>query len=247
VGNLLPDSLDFWDAAPGSPPAQISFSAGETSPSTASIWRLSFTGDLQEADQRLDRAAELLAESDLALDRIPAGIERMVQIARPAGGGIEFGVPDEGLLAPSEANLMAEIAWLNTGMGALSFEVEAGTAEDRLNTFENFKDSLNQLIHQITNFAWVETTLNGRMLARTAVSWTGDANTIWLQAGNPEEFNLHLRALSLALVSRVLIAAPGGAALALPLAWKFVRQTLDEIQSVRDLSNSQEKDTWQTS
>ena len=266
MGNLLPDTLDFWDSAPGSTPAQLSFGPVGSSPGTAPVWRLSFSGDLQEANRRLDQAEALLVESDRVLDRIPESAERMVGAARPAaGGGLEFGIVSGEPLTPAESGLMAEIAWLNSGATRLSFEIEAGTAEERLNIFENFKNSLNQLLQQITNFAWVETNLSRRILARTAVSWTGDTNTIWLQAGSPEEFDLHLRALSLALASRklllrmliisgktaarlsVLIAAPGGAALALPLAWKFVRQTLDEIQSVRELSNLQEKDLWQTS
>jgi hypothetical protein len=79
------------------------------------------------------------------------------------------------------------------------------------------------------------------------VDWTGDMNTAWKPAISPEERILHQRSLALALKSRIallriimttaqgaakiaaLIAAPGGALLALPAAWKYVQQLLSAV------------------
>lgn len=96
-------------------------------------------------------------------------------------------------------------------------------------------------------------------MARTSVNWTGDAKTVWGAPVTLAESDLHRCSLRLAVVSRaslmrmlvvvtqgaakisVLIATPGGAVLALPAAWKYVKRLLREIETYRS-STSQIKE-----
>ncbi len=107
---------------------------------------------------------------------------------------------------------------------------------------------VEQVRRFVGHYAWVETRTQGQLLGQTAVSWTGDANTVWQEGLDPAQMALHQRTLTLALASRdtvirtfilvasgaarlsVLLATPGGAILALRAAWKFVKQVQAELE-----------------
>jgi hypothetical protein len=92
------------------------------------------------------------------------------------------------------------------------------------------------------------------LLARTAVGWSGDSDTIWASGINPQQSELHRRALNTAVRSKllrvrifstvgsgaaklaVLFTTPAGAVLALPAAWKFVTEILQQIKDYQKLS-----------
>jgi hypothetical protein len=115
---------------------------------------------------------------------------------------------------------------------------------------------MNRLLRLVTHFAWVETEIEGQLLGRSVVSWSGDLDTNWASSAAAEVYQLHQRSLNQALVTRnialhavtittqsavklaVLLAAPGGALLALPVAWKFVKSILADIQKYKDLTRA---------
>jgi hypothetical protein len=96
----------------------------------------------------------------------------------------------------------------------------------------------------------VETRAEGRLLARTIVGWGGDAGTAWAVPFDPAAATLHGRTLALALAARATLLrrlalaargaatlgallAPGGALLALPAAWRFIGEVVDEVAAAR--------------
>jgi hypothetical protein len=119
---------------------------------------------------------------------------------------------------------------------------------------ERFQKNTRGVLEGVQHLASVETRMEGGLLARTLVDWTGDQVTAWESALTPEQHSLHERSLAIALRSRfamikmvsiaaqgaakiaTLIAAPGGALLALPVAWKYLEKILSltaETQSTR--------------
>ena len=105
---------------------------------------------------------------------------------------------------------------------------------------------LEQVVRFVACYAFVETRVEEQLLGRTAVSWMGDVNTVWMGGLTSEEVLLHQRALALAIGSRdallqtvlmaaqlavklsVLLSTPGGVLLALPAVWRFIHQVLAE-------------------
>jgi hypothetical protein len=110
---------------------------------------------------------------------------------------------------------------------------------------------MDDLLRLVTHFAWVETQQDNLLIGRTVVGWSGDLDTLWLPGLAPERRDLHRRSLHQALGSRnillhatvvtvrsaaklaVLLATPGGAVLAIPVAWKFVKEIMADIEKYK--------------
>jgi hypothetical protein len=134
---------------------------------------------------------------------------------------------------------------------AVSYALLAGSPESR--SLNELRDWLEGLTRLVTCLAWVETTLEGRPLGRTVVSWSGDMKTTWAPGLPPAQVDLHSRSLKAALVSRLalvriasltmqtamraaaLAALPAGALWALPGAWKAVAQLIGELQQYKTI------------
>jgi hypothetical protein len=103
----------------------------------------------------------------------------------------------------------------------------------------------------VTHFAWVETRQGDLLIGRSVVGWSGDLDTLWRPGLTTEQRELHRRSLHQALASRnillhavvvtvrsaaklaVLLTTPGGALLALPVAWKFVKEIMADIEKYK--------------
>jgi hypothetical protein len=106
---------------------------------------------------------------------------------------------------------------------------------------DGLMDSVNR---QLLHFAWVDTTLDGLLVARTTVDWGGDLTTLWNPGLLPEQSTAHCRSLSLALASRaanlrtiltvskiagkiaLAVATPLGPLQAMSLGWQFVQEVV---------------------
>jgi hypothetical protein len=113
---------------------------------------------------------------------------------------------------------------------------------------QQFQASVERLLQFVVHNAWVETHVQECLVARTAVGWTGDLQTVWYEQVSAAHAAFHQRALALALASRetllrtvalaargaltlsILLGTPGGAVLALPVAWRFINQVLAELE-----------------
>jgi hypothetical protein len=243
-----------WQPAP---PAPVSFAAGATpAQDDHPTWRVNLPGDEQEAQRALLEAELQVAAAEAALDQVPARLEA-VSSAQARGPGVSFdaasfsvepGSPEADMLV-----LLGHVQAVEEGQ-AVSFgvgDVAARAWEEARTQFDAF---VQQLQREVLNFAWVETNVQARILARTSVGWSGDNNTIWLQQLDQAERDMHRRALQVAVKSRALrirmfatvtggaaklsflLATPAGAVMALPAAWRYVTEILEQVKTYQTLS-----------
>jgi hypothetical protein len=120
--------------------------------------------------------------------------------------------------------------------GGLDAAVGAGDYRQQATAF------IAQLQQAISAYMFVETTIDDRLLARTAVGWTGDYTTTWSTTPPPtrDHMQVHLRTVQLATSSRdalvlivqetirllFLVSTPAGALLAIPAAWQLINRIL---------------------
>lgn len=211
IGVALPDGEDplgLWDVT-APPPALESTSFSAQVASEPPTWRVTLPGDASAATAwlRQHHHALALAQGDLA--------QAESELRRFDLAGVAF---------------------------------SAAETEDEAATRRQFEGFVAQMQRMIAQYAYVETVF-GVAVARSSVSWTGNFTTRWAVASPPAHIALHRQAVQTALGSRmalVRLAAivvggavgltvkttiPGGSLLAIPAAWKFVRNVLEELRA----------------
>ena len=266
----LPGILGNWQlaftpaAAPASQESQVPISASApqgmafglaaASPPGVPVWRFDLPADQQAAATRLDQAERQLQASQAILESTPQRAAALVgRLQAESRAEVSFRAAYQPLAQP-EAELAGMLSTLRPAPLPASFSLEQPAAGAWDEARDRFRQDTARLLRLVSQLAWVETYLQGRLLARTALGWTGGLETLWGQGARQDQASLHARSLALALASRntlvrmlfltvrsaakisALLAVPGGALLALPAAWKFVRQTLDEIEKIQELS-----------
>jgi hypothetical protein len=112
-------------------------------------------------------------------------------------------------------------------------------------------EPLAKILRLVSGLAWVETSIEGRWVARSTAGWGGELRTFWSPWIVPPQMALHRRSLESAVTSRLamlrlallaartaarisaLAAAPLTAVLALPSAWKAIQSALADIEKLR--------------
>lgn len=242
-----------WEAAPS---GAVAFSLGADDSPEAPVWRVNLPEDEWEARRALDEAEAQLLASESALERVPVRVDALIFPVSP-GSEVSFAVTsfraEEGSPEAWTLDLLAQAQAIEQGL-PVSFglgEMGSQAWEAARDQFEKF---LGQLQREVLNLAWVETTAGGQVLARTAIGWSGDSDTAWAAESTPEQRQMHRRALSMAVRSRllririfstvtggaaklsVLFTTPAGVLLALPAAWKLVIEILQQIKNYQKLS-----------
>ncbi len=247
AGAGAPDVLGLWAL----PADEVSFAVGAEP--AASLWQIDLAGAPEQAAQQLEAGLRQVAAAEGALDTARLRLDQLAA----ANDGVSFAVGAE--TRPPEQAALAALEHLRArAAGEISFAApgEAAAAE------REFAGVLRRLTDAVRYFAVVETRLGGQLAARTSIAWSADADTFWpastlaagpLAAGT---LALHARSLRLALASRAALlrillvtaqgavrlagtlALPGGALLALPVAWKFINQVLAEAGRYRDAQAS---------
>ena len=218
----------------------------------ALVWRANLPADLNLAAEHLANAKASLDASQAALAEATDRIDALVE---GRSTGLAFDVSAAGTeLAQPERELLAWLEEAQESGPRVSFRAakEAGSGwEQAAQQFQGFVDHLRQIV---AHYAWVETRVQGQLLGRTAVLWTGDVDTVWQGGLDAAPMVLHQRTLTLALACRdtlirtfvlalsgaarlsVLLAMPGGAILALPAAWKFINQVRAELEKHQQIT-----------
>lgn len=248
--------MGVWDAAQEQQEAGISFDLGTGSAPQPVVFLCELPSDLEQAAGEIGRAEANLQASQAVLEEAQIRLETLVQ---SQAGGVSF---DTSSSAPApgspESEVLALMGFSEVG-GELDF-VSFAAGEEKSNQWEKvtdqFQEFLQQLDQIVGHFAWVETQVNGSLVVRSSVGWTGNLETAWNTLPNPDLAALHQRTLKLALASRAamlrtfgvvtggavklaaLAATPAGAILALPAAWKFIRQV--QAESTRYASIKEE-------
>jgi hypothetical protein len=203
-----PQVLGVWEVTPmPQPSASHSFAhndAGLSDLNEAQIWRISLPPDMKQAHAYLDAGASRLELAEQALAQVP---ERVSGLAAAWHTGQSFDLSTLTAMPQPEAGLLASLGEMESGAQLLSFDagVPEGVGKWR-QTLQQFLDFVEQLRKSFTRYAWVETRLSVRLVARTSVGWAGDVDTVWAAKPSAAEAAIHRRALMLAIQTRAALA-----------------------------------------
>ena len=235
------DLLNLWTPILAAPGGAVAFDlGGEPAPT---IWRVSLPADPAAALAQIGAAEERIDQLERTLPAALAELERQlhdweVNLA-PSLAGLPSEQRLDELLASAGLAGPETLPAFATG-AAMSFNVL-----DRLS--REFQNALEWIRRTLLHYAWVETVIDGRLLARTIVSWAGSISSCWQQGLDAATVALHARSVAIAKRSRdnlirlitettqlavnlaAILAMPGGAILALPTAWKLLKRILAEF------------------
>jgi hypothetical protein len=251
-GLNLPPVFQLWQSTPQAR-GDISFEATAAPVEQVSLWSLDLPADPERASATLAQAEAQLQATQALLDEAPARLEAFVSRLQ-SGAEVheaQFAVESTGgaTIGAAEAALLPWIDALEPGQ--VSFGGEGLSRGEVGDAIAQLRQAVDNLLGQVLHLARVETRQQGALLASSLVDWTGDLDTTWGETVSVEEQSLHQRSLALALRARIallriimtttqgaakiaaLIAAPGGAFLALPAAWKYVQQLLAAISETQ--------------
>jgi len=250
-GEAVPEIFGLWSVTAPPPAGPVSFDVASPPPADVPVWRVNLPAEARAADEQLRRAETQVRDTQAALSGVPGRLNRLAaHVGSKSAVGISFdAIATHEALPPAEAQVLH---WLEAEPAGLdSSQVSFGLGETfaawgpAQKQFEAFVERLTRLLVQ---YAWVETRIEDDLMARTIVGWGGDAGTLWREGLGAGQESMHCRTLALALTSRatwiqtittvtqtalkltLLAATPGGAVMTLPVAWKFVRQVLAEIE-----------------
>jgi hypothetical protein len=245
------DILTGWQIPSDSSDEVISFDTG-TVQEQVCIWRTDLPADPEMAHLQLQQSEEQLVAAEDALRDVPERIENLVKRAKAQGqGGLAF---DTVALEPPEAELWRWLA-VESGDGGVSYSLDYGLSQEWQNAREGFQRELARVLQLVVYYAWVETQVQGRLVVRSVLRWSGDMDTLWQGAVTPGQAGLHRRSLAVAVASRnlmlrtvllttqnaaklaTLLATPGGVVLALPAVWRFINQVLAELDQYKTMKN----------
>ncbi len=185
-----------------------------------------------------------------ALDVLRPSFETADSSSFAAAAPIPEVLPPPAVLPPPEAGLALALSSLAPArpQEAASFAVsgEPQAAPDWSALFQKLSAFIDLVNRQALHFAWVDTTLDGRLVARTLVNWAGDFTTLWQPGLDPQDTSAHCRSLELAVASRLAylrtiltisqiagkitlaVTTPLGPIQALSLAWQFVNSVISQ-------------------
>jgi hypothetical protein len=234
---------------PPSPmPEGLSFSTlgggEEMAPIEVPTWRANLPADLNEAAVQIALGEASVRASQRALANAPTRLDAALK-RRPNGFSFSTNErrPEDQLFGMLGA-LEEEPNAVNFGIGE---DVKAGW--EKANA--QFRSFAAQAREAITNLAVVETRSGNLLIGRTSVNWSGDMRTLWPIALEPAQTALHQRTLTLALESRLAmvrtfilvlrgaglvaqaVSSPIGTVTAIPAAWKFISEILNEVKDER--------------
>lgn len=251
--SLEGDLFGVFDAKQDLADAPVSFDLGSASDPDVVIFSSDLPADLQQANSEIE-TAEAGVQANLA--SLGAAQARLDQFVRSQTGGVSFSVPGYASGSP-ESQLLVLLEATEPGgeWDAASFEAGEAKSSQWERAAAEFREFIQRLNQIVGHFAWVETQISGKLVARSSVSWTGNLETAWNIPPTADLSSLHQRTLKLALASRAgmlktfgvvsagavkltaLVASPAGAILALPATWNFIRQVQHETaryQSIKE-------------
>ncbi|MGC9467375.1 MAG: hypothetical protein ACP5HS_02170 [Anaerolineae bacterium] len=203
------------------------------------VWRADLPASAEEAEPVLGEQLSRLALRQRDLTEVARRLARFNPTASYAAGG-----------DTPEARLRADLMALQNP--AVAFESRADEVATYEEIYEECRALLSQFRQLIQESARVETQVGGQDIALTAVDWTGDYKTTWLDGLTSADMELHVDAVRLALATRLALvrliaivasgalelslkaAVPGGQFLLLPAVYRYVRDVLEELDRLRD-------------
>jgi hypothetical protein len=248
LAGMTPEVLGLWQTVPLSASSAMSFNPTSVTPLEVPLWRVNLPADHDLSATKLALGETRLDASRQGLAAVPDRLHRIGALAKARPAGLAFGISAAAKnLAQPEVELLTFLDEIQGNGAPVSYGFRETLTAGWEEATQNFEALVKQLVQFIAHYAWVESLVDGQLLGRTVVSWTGDVKTAWQAGVLPAQAALHQRALALALASRnnlirtfvmaadaavklsLLSAMPGGAVLALPAAWKFINHVLAEV------------------
>lgn len=268
----LPDPLELWQ--PISPAADVAISfglpQGGAARPDAPVFRLCL--DAHDAPLSADWQPLERAFSQDIPDQFETLLQK-IEACQRAGEPVSFAAADPALEPEAGSkglrqafhraaqqsqpgperelfSLLAEVV----PSEELHFSAEAAPREAReplsrawCQARDEFTAFLERINQTVLHFVWGETVWGGRLLARSAVDWSGDAVTAWDETAGPEHQRAHQEALdriarTRRLNLRLLALVLGGAArvaalltagtpvLAAPLVYRYVMAVIRQMK-----------------
>jgi len=249
LAETAPNLIGLWITNPSPSESAVAFALDSEAAVEAPLWRANFPDDLGKATALLSNSEARLVGSQNELGKV---LDRINLLIPPTDSGVKaglaFDVSGGQGLAPLEQELLTSLAALQNRGQPECF----GLGEEMVRAFEPFHSFAEGLRGMTANDARIKTQIQGRTIAQTVVSFTGDVNSVWQEGVNAAQVALHQRTLALALGSRntvfqtfsmavqaalklsVLLTLPHGVILALPATWKFIHQRLRQSSAGRD-------------
>ncbi|XGV96368.1 MAG: hypothetical protein ACAF41_27010 [Leptolyngbya sp. BL-A-14] len=245
----MPDVMGLWTTHSSTADAAVAFTVNAKTDVDAPLWRANFPSDLHHARFHLTRSEGALFQSQNALSTAIDRVHLFIH-SRCFESDVAFDLsPTGATLAPPEQALLESLRALKTPDGTTSYGIGDTFAVYSRQALEQFQAFVERLLHVVAHYAWVETQINGRTLARTVVGWSGNVDSIWQTGLNATQVSLHQRTMALALASRdallqtfsltmqtalklsVLVSLPGGLILMLPVAWQFIDRIMTQSKA----------------
>jgi hypothetical protein len=226
----------------------VSYDISGSQTDDSQVWRANLPADLNQARSYLTAGIKKLEISRQVLESVPS---RLDQLREELDRGRSFGISER--LRP-EAELLEFLANSEAQATAVSFGL-ADQFDSKIGDI--FSGLLHRLRNSFNKYAWVETSFGERLIARTAVDWSGDFHTAWTIGLDQSEAELHSKTLRLALKTRdvlarmiimiaratvkisLLLSSPITAPLALPAAYKYVHAIMADPELIAFIKNEE--------
>lgn len=257
------DPLGVWTPAPQS--GMVHFGIGDEATSSSPdvpVFRVNLPGSGQAADEAFEASEAYFERVNAALEGVPARLDTLVsqmQARQAAGESVSFDVASLEAEPGPEGDLLHLLEDVSK-TEPVSFSVgdESETAREPVSQAwqearARFDALMEQINREVLHFAWVETKIDGKMIARSEVDWSGDATTLWAETASEEQKSLHHRALNVAARSRnmklrLFVTVASGAAkvttlmaagtpvLALPAVYQYVMSIVRQVRQLQSVS-----------
>ncbi len=256
----------MWSASPR--PEVVHFGIGEESDSPEpeiQVYRANLPANPEASKNALAESEIRFRQMNAALDDVPGRLDGLVSrtqqaSAAPAGEAVSFSVSTYESEPALESELLADLAEADSAgvRGVVSDVVSFGMSEEFSGALAEAKSRLDALVEQVNrevlHFIWVETQVDGRLVGRTMIDWSGDAQTWWSAGVTDEQAALHQSTLRIAAQTRnlklrlfstvtsgaakvaALMATPGGAVLALPAVFQYVMKIIAQVKELQSIS-----------
>jgi len=250
------DLLGIWQpvSSPGLAFSAPTATEAKLETDDEAIWSVSLPANPTLASKAVQHRVKTLAVAQHAISQAGQALQKL-----PAHWLEEtsFALEQTADSATPEATLRRNLAQLQGGGEGVSFGL--GLPTDWSQTVAEYQAFMQQLFRLLRPTLHVETRVEGALLAHTLVELSGDFETAWTSQGALTHIQLHCHILSLTLESRlallqllaqtsagaVVLAArlnpPVGAILALPAAWRYVQDVMQQAQKVADLQRQMEQ------
>jgi len=257
------DPLGLWDTSPQA----VSFGVGDenTQEAIEPVYRVNLSDNLEVSNNALAENLASFERMKAALDQVPIqlnGLVRRVQEKQQkAAPGVSFSLADFQPESGPEAELLSLLAISDSaalsgkGPEGVSFGLIADASAVLRPAKAKFESLLEQVDREVLHFAWVEMKIADQTIARSKVGWSA-AHTIWIDAISIEQMLMHMRTLKVVSLTRhlklhllltvaigaakmaQLMVTPGGAVVAQPAVYDYVKKIVDQVKQLRSIQSA---------